>query len=1065
MNKTYFTDSMAPLLDMLKRRALSDRTPVTGVSRAACGYHGWQQDHAGLPWEEAPSSLSSSLPFGGSESHCLFKAHLSVPPGMKGRHPVCLVETGATDIWNYDNPQFIVFLDGRMTCGLDVNHTEFDIPDSDNPLELILYAYCSSKYPDAHLNLAMASRDDDITGLYYDLLVLYETAIELPDENPAYSLLVRTCMEAARLLDTRNLTSAAFHQSILQARAFILNQKALGTPEGSRPVLVAAVGHSHIDVAWLWTLDQTREKTLRSFSTVDYLMDRYPSYVFSGSQPQLYDFVREESPELYSRIKRRVDEGRWEIEGGMWVESDCNLPSGESLVRQFLYGKRFISEEFGRQSRVLWLPDTFGFNANLPQIMKQCGTDYFMTTKLGWNESDTMPHDTFIWTGIDGSTVLVHMVTTKNHASPVSLLKNLGPTTYNGLLNASQVMGTWQRYQDKTVSSSVLHCYGYGDGGGGPTAAMLEQGARFADGVPGCLRVHPSTVREFFENLERTTAGEQLPSWYGELYLQYHQGTFTTMAGSKKYNRVSEQQTMDTEFFRTVLWQLQVGGTYPHEKLEDIWKAILLNQFHDILPGSSIRQVYEDSWKQYEKIGRENSVLTKDSLMLLSAQTKARKGDIVVFNTTGFTRNALVSVSCDMPEGIRAADGEALPSTVSGGTLTFLARGIPAKGWKVFSPVPRRKEDELPPAFSFSENHVETPFHTIDFDDDGYIRSLLDKTEDRQLVPYGGRINVMRLHEDLPREYDAWNIGKQGDAIWWDVTGSHELSCTEISPLCMKLTLRRSFGKSALVQDILFYSHTARIDFRTEVDWQEDHKMLRVLFPLDIHAYRATCDIAFGTWERDTHANTSWDEARFEVPAHKWTDVSEAGYGAALLNTCKYGYSVHDGVIALSLLRSPAHPNPDADRGRHIFTYALLPHAGTYREGNVVQEGYDLQFPLLSLRMEADGSGFLPSCFSFVSVNAPNIVIETVKKCEERESMALRLYEAHGKAVRCSLASVFPIGEAWECNALEERKSRLPSDEKDGTLLSFRPFELKTVELVPFDSVSGHNKISHQEQA
>lgn len=1054
MDTSHFNDYMQPVLRMLKERSITGKRSAGPFEVLPCGYLDMKRiaDEDGwLPGDE-------ETPFGGHDAHWICRTTVTVPDDLTGAHGVCLVETGLTDIWNYSNPQFIAYIDGRMTCGLDVNHTEFNLPSGKKSFSLALYGYCSTDKKDVFLRISLARRDDAVTALHRELSVLCDSIGVLDPADPWRMRLVRMCISASCLLDSRDLTSEAFSTSVLRALSFLKDELEAIRAMAS-PVTINATGHAHIDVAWLWTLDQTREKVLRTFSTVDYLMDIYPQYIFSGSQPVLYDFVKKVSPDLFSRIQARVAEDRWEIEGGMWLESDCNLTSGESLVRQLLHGTRFISGQFKKTSHILWLPDTFGFTGNLPQIMKHCGMSYFMTTKLGWNSSDIMPHDTFRWVGIDGSSVLAHMVTTRDHAAPLELLtENQKPTTYNGLLTPSQVAGTWQRYRDKELSSTLLHCYGYGDGGGGPTKEMLEQGGLLSRGIPGVPRVRFSTALDFFKTLEKELSGKKVPTWHGELYLQYHQGTFTTMADIKKNNRTSERMIMAAELLSSSAWVLE-RKSYPDRKLDEAWRLILLNQFHDILPGSSIHEVYEESRAQYGRIGSMTQDIMETALGQLASASDCRMGDIMVFNTTGIPRDEVVSLPCDGPRSITGPSGP-VPSTWSGGILSFLAGALPSKGYSIYR-VDKKDgmtgKNSLPASdspFIIEGLRITTPWHVIEFDPDGCISSLVDRKHERDIVPSGSRMNLLRLYEDRPREYDAWNIGPQGESHYWDVLEPCTLSVVSHDRYTARLRLERRFGSSHICQDILLHAATDRIDFLTTIDWHEEHLMLRVLFPVALCSTTATYDIAFGTIERPTHANTSWDQARQEVPAHIWADVSEAGFGVTLLSDSTYGYSVVDGTMALSLLRSPHYPNPQADKGKHSFTYAIRTHDGTYREGGVVEAGLRFQNPVIVHSCTQDGRGILPGSFSLLAVDRPGIVIGAVKKAEDRHSLIVRIHEAHGKMVRTSLDIGIPVSHVWETDGLENRKRQVPVDDKTYKAdLSFRPFELKTLELeIPRDN-------------
>ena len=488
MQNTELRRRARPVLDALRTLALQGRTPVLGLRKKSCPYHSWdtvQEDPATAPgW--TPFAPGDAI--GGVEAHYCFRGGITAPAGSAGRHLVCLVSTGADDIWNNNNPQFLAYLNGALVCGLDVNHTEFDLSPAaaeSQTWQLGLYTYCNTPAQDVFLKVETAVRDDEITGLYYDLKAPYEVLVQLDEGDTNAIGIGRYLEKALDMLDLRDPYSAAFYASVAAARRY-MKEEFYESFCQRQPVTVDCVGHTHIDVAWLWTLAQTREKAIRSFATVNYLMDRYPEYKFLSSQPQLYDFVRKDCPALFEKIRARVADGHWEPEGGMWLESDCNMASGESLIRQFLHGQEFFGREFGKQGHILWLPDAFGFSGALPQIMAQCGMDWFMTTKMAWNDTNCMPHDLTRWRGIDGTEVLAYFISTKDYDKrPDRNPKPSFNTTYNGLLNPRQVMGCWQRFQDKELTQDVLQCYGYGDGGGGVTAEMLEINRRMEKGIPG----------------------------------------------------------------------------------------------------------------------------------------------------------------------------------------------------------------------------------------------------------------------------------------------------------------------------------------------------------------------------------------------------------------------------------------------------------------------------------------------------------------------------------------------------------------------------------------------------
>ena len=1004
-----------------------------------CAYHDWDKRLDGDGW----LAFDQSRGYGGKEHHAIFRTMLKVPSPWVGKKVRLKVETGAKDIWNFNNPQFLVYLDGKLTCGLDVRHTEVDLPCKEE-VELVLYSYVSSEKQDVFLDISLYLVNEELEAFVYDLSLTYETAMTVENRSEAYLILSKACIEAIKAVDFSSLEALQDAPMLKRARAVLSEILA----SGSLPSLskVAVVGHSHIDMAWLWTVDQTREKGIRSYATVLSLMEQYPDYIFSSSQMQLLAFIKADMPSLYEGIKTRISEGRWEVEGGMWVESDTILTCGESLARQFYWGKKWMKDEYGKESVVLWLPDCFGFPATLPQIMKGAGISYFVTTKLGWNETNRFPHDIFSWRGLDGSEVFSYLVSTTEYESLASYPKKTShETTYNGVLTPSQILGTRQRFQDNALCFSNLHLYGYGDGGGGPTKQMLENHKRMKAGIPGLPATYSSTVRDFLDQAK--TEVQDPPVWEGELYLEYHRGTYTTMAEVKRLNRLCEQKAFASEFFCSLSWALDAKQRYPHQDFEQAWKLLALNQFHDILPGSSIKEVYETTLPQLQQIARTFDEAASPARSFLVSNIAESAEDVVVFNTLGFQRSDVCSIEAYSYCSIHDETGRRLPSCKHGLKLFFIACNVPAKGWKRFRL--GNQETKSEPLFSWDEPKLSTPYYEVDFASNGSVERLYDKIQLQQVLAAGEGGNVFSLSVDYPKEFDAWNIGKQGSEMHYvmDQEVSYTvLSCSEIS---ITLEGRWSWLKSTYCQQITFYAHTKRIDFNLHVDWKEDHLMLRTSFGVDVRTPRASYDIAYGVCERTTHTNTSWDEVQFEVPAHKWVDLSEKTHGVALLSLQSYGYSAKGNTLKLSLLRAPTYPNPDTDRGAHDFCYALLPHTGGYEQGKVIEEGYALHQSLVAERSE-QATALFDDHFSLVEVVGEGVVVETIKKCEERSSLILRLISMAGRDGNFTLRFPLAVKEAWVCNLIEERTEQL-SITGQTVEIAMKGHEITSVELVLVD--------------
>jgi alpha-mannosidase len=832
---------------------------------------------------------------------------------------------------------------------------------------------------------------------------------------------------AVNLLDMRTPCSPAFYASVEKARAY-LAENLYEKMGGHSDVIATCIGHTHIDVAWWWTVAQTREKVVRSFATVLKFMDEYPEYRFMSSQPVLYYFLKQRYPELYAQIQQRVKEGRWETEGGMWLEADCNLTSGESLVRQFIYGKRFFREEFGQDNRILWLPDVFGYSGALPQIMKKSGVDYFMTTKLAWNQINKIPNDTFIWRGIDGSQVLTHLITTLNVGQDP---KENFFTTYNGILHPDAIMGGWERYQNKEINNDILVCYGYGDGGGGPTRQMLETARRMEYGVQGIPKVRQASARTYFEELEtRVKDNPHLETWEGEFYFEYHRGTYTSMARNKRGNRKSELLMMDLE----LLGVLADGRLpYPAEDLRCFWRdTILLNQFHDILPGSSIAEVYEVTKKEYEDLAAGAGKLLQERLNLLAGEGTG----VTVFNTLGFVRSGVVNLGDVTASALRDETGKCYPvQRTADGAVAYL-ENLPSKGYKTFALWEASGES---PFIRKDAYHLETPYYAITLDENGHMVSIFDKKHDRELVQAGKAANQLRLYEDKPIYFDNWDIDMYYVEKSWPVDELVSMRWSEDGPVRTTLELEYRCNQSTIWQKIHFYANTPRIDFETKADWKEHQHLLKAEFPVDIHSDEATFEIQFGNVTRKVHTNTSWDKARFESCGQKWMDFSEGHYGVSLLNDCKYGHSVRDGVIGLTLIKCGVEPNPNADVEMHTFTYALFPHAGTWKEAGTVEESYQLNLPAYAVRGGQPGTAF-----SYTAVEPRNVVLETVKQAENGDGVVLRMYECENARTKTVVRLPEGAQRAYLTNLLEEIQEELPIVDGKVTFMT-KPFEIQTV--------------------
>ncbi len=998
---------VARIVSLLGDQTILAEQTVSGIEYMPCAY---KTPSAPLPTAGDFRPFSSGDVWGdGVDSHAWFRFTVCVPEDWKGRGRIELYVCCSKDRYVPDNPQYILYENGVLRQGLDYFHKA--VPISEDGGEYYLYAYTGMLVPCIKTIIELRLIDEPTERLYYDLATPLEALEVLPENDIRYIDTVNRLAAATDLLDLLSVPSPAFFASVKVASAYL--QREFYGKAKPEDATVTCIGHTHIDCAWKWTLAQTREKVQRTFGTVLELMRRYPEYRFMSSQALLYQYIKEEAPAHYEQIKARVREGRWEVEGAMWVEADCNLASGESLVRQLVYGKEFFRREFGVESRFLWLPGVFGYSAALPQILQKCNVDWFLTSKIAWNDTNMMPYDTFSWRGIDGTEIPTYFLTAQNVTEKDPIKRY---TTYVATTDPAMINGTWQRYQQKDLSNEVIVTYGWGDGGGGPTAEMLEK-LRREKALPGIPSAQIGSATEFFARMDERVAAhpERLPRWQGELYLEFHRGTYTSQARNKKNNRQSEQLYQAAEGF-SVLAETLLDLPYPKESLKAGWLSILTNQFHDIIPGSSIREVYEDSERDYADIRARGEDALQTALTAIADAVDTDK-PYVVFNPTSFPFSGTV----------RIGDGYGY------------AAHIPAWGYAAID------GDGVPKCTLYAdEERVETPFLLAEFDQNGLITRLYDKVAERELLT--APANRLEIYEDYPDTYDAWEISP-----YYNRKVSYIDGVESVLPFCDGVTaglrIRRRHMSSTIEQTVRFYADTPRIDFETEIDWQERHQLMKVAFPVDINSDKATYEIQFGNTERPTHTNTSWDRAKFEVCAHKFADLSDGGYGISLLTDCKYGYDIHDGVMRLSLLRAPTFPDPEADLGHHSFRYAIYPHEGCFAEADTVREAYAFNMPPIAVARKAE-EGCLPSELSLVCSDRDNVVIETVKKAESGQGFVVRLYDSGNRRTKARLTFGIPVRKAFLADMEENALSEIPVT-NDTLSLSLHQFEIVTLLVFP----------------
>jgi alpha-mannosidase len=804
---------------------------------------------------------------------------------------------------------------------------------------------------------------------------------------------------------------------------------------------LALTGHAHIDLAWLWPVAETRRKGRRTFATVLDLMERYPDFTFNQSSAQLYAWIEEDAPDLFARVKERVAEGRWEPIGGSWVEPDSQITGGESFVRQLVYGQRAFQAWFGKRSAVAWLPDVFGFSGGIPQLLRGAGIEGFFTTKLNWNEENVFPYDLFTWEGIDGSRVTANM------------FRNLSPAHgYNGNIAPLDTLGTWRNFGGKRQHPESLLAFGWGDGGGGPSARMLENYARIRE-FPALPRLRMAHIEEYFAALPESG----LPVWVGELYLEFHRGTLTTQARTKALNRASEHRLLEVEAFAAIA-QL-TGFPYPHDEIETAWKTVLLNQFHDIIPGSSIAEVYQDTIPELEGVVRTATRVRDAALAHLGGteQDTASSQRVAVANAALTPRPLTVLLAGeDGNAALTAPDGTTLPSQpVEEGLLVHdPTRMIPGLGWLNLTIAPSAHRSAAPGQAAVQMERLiggpvlENELLRIEIGDDGTLRHVVDKAAgDREALADRG--NQLWVFVDKPRTYDAWDIEENYESEGSEIGGVESIEVVEAGPLRGAVRVRRAWRDSTIEQTYRLLAGSRRLDIATRIDWHERQTYLQARFPLAVHSHEATYETLYGVTRRPTHRNTSWDASHYEVSGHRFADLSEPDYGVALLNDAKYGYSAHGNLLTLSLLRSPLYPDPGADEGNHAFTYSLFPHPGDWTEGNVVGEAFALNSPLIAV--PAAGSGPQGGSDHLLDLDGLPLSLGSLKRAEDGEGIILRLHEPHGNRGRATLRFQMPLRRIELVNLLEEPAGDpAPLLVEDGRAISLdvRPFEVVSLRVV-----------------
>ncbi|MDR0451040.1 MAG: glycosyl hydrolase-related protein [Treponema sp.] len=1052
----------------------------------------------GKTYREPPADaqwrkIGSPAPWGKAWNCAWFRASYRAP---ESRRPLFLSVL--------PNADSLAFIDGKPAGAFNMFHRKLRIGADGAEHSLHLEAYAGHPYNGSGplqgekiiitLGKQLASFPNSFEGgfllerlpalysLYYDVLALCGAAKELDKDSLRRARIIKGLLEALGELSLSSAGEASAEGG--GSPAGELEEQAARAAEKLSPLLrakngdtvptVCLIGHAHIDHAWLWHIGETERKAARTFINMTRFAAEYPEFVFVQSQPCQMEIVRNEYPSIFEAVKEAFKKGAWEPNGGMWVEADCNIPSGESLIRQFLYGKAFNREAFNYEADTLWLPDVFGYAAALPQILKGCRIKYFVTSKINWNDTTRFPYDTFIWRGIDGTGIRTHFITARAQG-------------YNGRVSPESLAETWREVQHKEIQSGVVKSVGEGDGGGGTMRADLETARRLGnlEGVPKAVWKPVSAALE-----EIFSQDADWPEWRGELYLELHRGTYTTQGRTKRNNRRAEFALRHAEWIAALS-----GEAYPREELDKAWKGTLTLQFHDIIPGSSIRRVYQEAEAAHAGILADLALLGEKRRRSLLDRSGA---DTLVFNDLSWERSDPQAVPAEKLgkngsrcTALRGADGAVYPveyfKDIEGRETALFTPKLPPLGWKAFT---RIKGDESPgdsspesaspdAAFHYQDGLLETPFYRVRFEPCGRIGSLTDLRRGAELVAPGGSFNRFVSAEDVPVYWEAWDI----DADWTRYLKEENslVSSELISRGPLSFRIRQSYriaSASTLVQDLVFYREDPRIDFQTKVDWRERRRLLKVGFDTAIDSGEVRCEVQYGHVFRNTHRNLPQDRAKFEICAHKWISVEEGAGGGttgsiaggiALLNDCKYGHDVSplagpDGRtttrMRLTLLRSPKAPDPEADCGVHYFTYALLPFTGGFAASRSIRGAYELNSGAVLEAAARDAgerdtaasggkraakTGEPGADYSLCSVEGAEVIVECVKAPESGGGgLALRLYESLGGRARTVLRFSSPIARAEETDMLEGNGRPLPFTGRE-LPLEFRPFEIKTL--------------------
>ncbi len=1013
----------------LEKHMITHKIPLTGWVKRDAEYHPDGYDY----FDDDFYPCNEGDLWGGPNTTSIFKCSFDMPQELDGKE---------VELFMFTAGEVIVSRDGEYINGVDPNRKTMILTKNAKGGEtynLKLEAYCRSR-PDDIRNMdtkdtlvgsvhyfnppSLIVIDKEMQGLFYDMMALYEAAYASEMEPNIAKLLQDRIQQILAKFPLYECSYEDLKAAIPAIKEFLEKEIYALTPILGKTGEVALVGHSHLDIAYYWTVEQTVQKNARTVMIQLDLMERYPDFIFSHTQAHVYESLEIYYPELFKKVQQKVKEGKWEVVGGMYVEPDCNLISAESFARQIVIGKKYFMEKFGVDCDTAYMPDVFGNNSIMPQILSSGGLKNYVTHKQAvWNDTNPFPYNLFHWKGIDGTKINVCMP----------------PIHFVTWMDTDETIKNFKNNKQKGIHPEMLQLFGYGDGGSGVTEEMLEIRKR-QDKLPyiptQSMKTNSQYLAEAFAHTDK-----KYPTWEGDLYLEVHRGTFTSKGTLKMHNRRGEFVARSTEMLATMA---DINGLLPYDasSIENGWKKLLLNQFHDILPGSHIPPVFPEALRAYDVMySAFGSVCTK----AIEALTEAASDDTyTAVNALGGQDAKLVVIPADawntaynaLTDGKQTAPVQ--EQIAADGTTRFVAyvTDLSLLNLATLKAVKVQTKTEM----TATETSLETPFYSIKLNENGFVSSLFDKKNDREIVAEGEVLNTWEAYEDRPGSLNAWDILPHFEDHPIDTGVFTNAKVIECGPVSAAIRMERAFGNSKFVQVMRVYADHNRIDFETYCDWNEEEVLLKAAFPLDIKAQSFTTDTTAGGLVQINNKNTTWQQARYEVPCHKWVDLSEGGYGVTIMSDFKYGCDVKDNVVRLSLLKAPIAPDAFSDRHEHRFTYSIVPHAGTWQDAEVDKIAEDLAFPQTLIRGRSAKAISAP-----FAVCASNIKVAACKMAEDGSGdIVLRLIEVDGKRTKTTLSSEKAIASACQTNILEQKEADAQVNGND-IALEFRANEIKTV--------------------